>query len=50
MRVSGAVVDDHGGNEGDQVEDNEDGNEPCVASSSARARSEEGSLEIEILK
>lgn len=46
MRVSPAIVNDHGGDEGYEVEDNEHGNDPCIASSSARAGFEERRLEV----
>lgn len=44
MGVAGAIVDDHGGEEGHDLEKHKDGNQPCVAAESVRTRLEEGNF------
>ena len=38
MRVPPAIIDEHGGKEGSNMDNNEDGDDPGVASSSTRSR------------
>ena len=47
VRVKGAVVDPHGGNESDKVEDDEERDEPGIPASTAGAGLEEGGLVLE---
>lgn len=47
VRIERAVVDDHGGDESDEVENDEERDEPGIGSATARAGFEEGSLALE---
>lgn len=42
--VGRAIVDEHGGDEREDMEDNEDGDEPSVGSTPPRVRAEKGEL------